>query len=72
MTTCYVATLARYVLVDAANDTDARLRGHAALVELTGSATPIVRTIRPATDDEIDFWRWHQELLAGELARKAR
>jgi hypothetical protein len=70
MTTYYVATLARYVLVDAANETDARERGHAALIELTGNATPNVRTIRPATDDEIDFWRWHQETLAREAGSK--
>ena len=55
MTTYYVATLANYVLVNAANETDARELGRAALVELTGNATPNVRTIRLATDDEIEL-----------------
>ena len=66
MTTYYVATLARYVLGDAANEADARELGHTALVELTGNAAPNIRTIRLATDDEIDFWRWHQEVLGRE------
>ena len=34
MTTYYVATLARYVLVDAESEADARERGRAALREL--------------------------------------
>ena len=34
MITFYVATLARYVLVDAADETEARTRGQAALYEL--------------------------------------
>ena len=66
MTTYYVATLACYVLVGAANEADAREIGGTALVELTGNAAPNIRTIRPATDDEIEFWRWHQEMLGRE------
>lgn len=66
MLTYYVATLSNYVLVNAANETDARQRGHAALVELTGNATPNIRTIRLATDDEIELSRWHQEMLDRE------
>lgn len=72
MTMYYVATLANYVLVDAADETDARELGRAALIELTGNATPNIRTLRPATDDEIDFWRWHQETLAREAGPKIR
>lgn len=72
MTTYYVATLANYVLVDAANETDARELGRAVLAELTGSATPNVQTIRLATGDEIELSRWHQEMLAREAASKFR
>ncbi len=66
MTTYYVATLACYVLVEAGNEADARELGRAALVEITGNAAPTIRTIRPATDDEVEFWRWHQEMLGRE------
>ena len=66
MTTYYVATLATYVLVDAADELEARELGHASLVQLTGNATPNIRTIRHATDDEIELGRWHQENLDRE------
>jgi hypothetical protein len=72
MTTYYVATLVNYVLVNAANESDARQRGHAALVELSGNATPNIRTIRLATGDEIELSRWHQEMLARDAALKIR
>lgn len=68
MFTYYVATLANYVLVNAANEADARELGRAALVELTGNATPNVRTIRLATNDEIELSRWHQEMLDRETS----
>ena len=60
MTTYYVATLAAYVLVDAKNELDARERGYAALHDLyandgRGGATITIRTVRPATDDEIEL-----------------
>jgi hypothetical protein len=77
MTTYYVATLARYVLVEAENDADARERGHAALHELyadlreqLGKEVPInIATLRPATTEEIELWRWHQEMVAGESGK---
>ena len=77
MTTYYVATLARYVLVDADNEAAARELGHAALHELYtdlrqrwGKEVPIeIRTIREATTDEIDMWKWHQQMLAKEKQR---
>jgi len=28
-----------------------------------------IRIVRPATDDEIDLWRWHYEMVAAEKAR---
>ena len=76
MTTYYVATLARYVLVDAENEADARERGHAALHELyadlserPGREVPInIMTVRPAAEDEIVLWRWHHEIVARERA----
>jgi hypothetical protein len=77
MTTYLVATLARYVLVDAENGADARQRGHAALHDLyadlrerLGREVPInILTVRPAADDEIELWRWHHEMLAREAVR---
>ncbi len=69
MTTYYVATLANYVLVDATNEIDARQLGRAALTELAGNATPNIRTVRPATCDEIGFWRWSQNAVTQEEQR---
>jgi len=71
MTMFYVATRARYVLVEAANDTDARRLGQPALRELhaeidqrIGRDVPVeIHVVRPATRDEIELWKWHQELL---------
>lgn len=72
MTTFYVATLARYVLVEAEDESAGRIAGRAALHELyadirerLGREVPIeIRTIRPATTDEIEFCRWNEETLA--------
>ena len=67
MTTYYVATLARYVLVEAASDAEARYRGHDALLELyakDGAVDDVsinIRTVRPATEDEIQFMNWHRK-----------
>jgi hypothetical protein len=69
MTTFYIATLARYVLVDADNESDARERGFAALRDLyaddgRAGAAINIRTVRPATDDEIELQGWHTEYVA--------
>jgi hypothetical protein len=73
MTTYYVATLARYVLVDAPDEQAARTAGRAALDALArdeGRSGPIeIRTVRPAPPDEIELERWHDEALAREAAR---
>jgi len=74
MTTYLVATLARYVLVDAESESEARRLGQPALYDLyadvrerLGKDVPIeIRTVRPATDDEIDLWKWHHEMVARE------
>jgi len=66
MTTYYVATLARYVLVDTKDEADARERGGAALHELSPDMPINIRTVRLATDDEIEFQRSHDEAVAGE------
>jgi len=66
MTTYYVATLAKYVLVDSENEADARQRGHVALRELDGDRPIHIRTIRPATNEEIELQRWHQDMVAAE------
>lgn len=70
----YVATLARYVLVEADNEADARERGYAALYDLysdvrerLGMEVPInIRTVRLATDEEIQLGRWHHEMIVAE------
>ena len=72
MSTYFVATLARYVLVEAAGETEARERGqadlhalYADLRERLGRKVPIeIRTVRLATADEIELWRWHHEMVA--------
>lgn len=77
MTTYYVATLARYVLVDAADETQARELGRAALHDLyadlrerLGRDVPIeIRTVREATGDEIELWTWHHNMLKAEAKR---
>jgi len=71
MKTYYVATLARYVLVDANNEAEARSLGYDALHALYedmrakhGRDIPIdIKTIRLATDAEIDLWQFHQRML---------
>jgi len=71
MTPFYVATRARYVVVEAANEIDARLLGQPALQELhadlgkqIGRDLPVeIHVVRPATSDEIELWQWHRELL---------
>ena len=73
MTTFYVATLARYVRVDADDKSSARLAGHAVLHDLDlrlGRDVPIaIHTVRAATADEIEFWNWHCEMVVREAAR---
>ena len=78
MTTYLVATLARYVLVDAANEDEARALGQVALHDLyadlrerLGKDVPInILTVRPATDSEIELQRFHDEMMAREAARR--
>lgn len=80
MTTWLVATLARYVLVEAEDETTARELGRVALYDLYadsreryGREVPIkILTVRHATDAEIDLWRWHHEMLAREAEWQAR
>jgi hypothetical protein len=75
-TTYYVATLAHYVLVDAASDDEARSLGAVALQDLyadleDGPAADVpinILTIRPATDEEIELQRFHDEMVAREAA----
>ena len=70
MTTFYVATRARYVLVEATNAIEARRLGEPALQELhadvaqrIGRDVPVeIHVVRPATDDEIELMNWHREM----------
>jgi hypothetical protein len=74
MKTYYVATLARYVLVDADTDTEARSLGHAALHDLyadvrqrLGREVPTdIVTVREASADEIELCDWHHRQVEGE------
>ena len=76
MTTYLVATLARYVVVDARDEAHARELAYPALHALfadvrerLGREVPIeIHTVRPATTDEIDLCRWHHEMVAREQA----
>jgi len=72
-TTWYVATLTRYVLVDALDESTARVLGLPLLGDLCADLTArnpgyqvAIRTVRPATPDEIDLWIWHHEMEARE------
>jgi hypothetical protein len=77
MTTYLVATLARYVLVDAESESEARRLGQPALDDLyadlrerLGKDVPIeIRTVREATQDEIDLWNWHHKMLKQKSKR---
>lgn len=74
MTTYLVATVTRYVLVDAEDEEHARELGLVALYDLyadlrekLGRDVPItIHTVREATREEIDLWTWHHEMLAKE------
>lgn len=80
MTTYFVSTLARYVLVDAPDEAAARELGRPALYELyadvrarLGREVPIeIHTVRPATTDEIDLMKWHNLMVARETEYAAR
>jgi hypothetical protein len=77
MTTYYVATLAKYVLVEAENEAQARELGRVALEtlhsetgRLLGKDLPVnILVVRPATTDEVEFYRWGEEVLAQECAK---
>jgi hypothetical protein len=79
MTAYFVSTRARYVVVDAETETEARERGQVALHELyadlrerLGREVPIeIHTVRPATTDEIDMTKWHNEMMAREARNEA-
>jgi hypothetical protein len=74
MPTYYVATLARYVLVEAPDPAAARMLGEQALVVGAPPGRPPaeVQVVRPATADEIDLMGWHAANVAAEAARAAR
>jgi hypothetical protein len=70
----YVATLARYVLVEAENADQARELGRLALHDLyadvrerLGRDVAVnIRTVRLATADEVELCTWHREMIASE------
>lgn len=74
----YVATLARYVLVEAENEAQARERGLPALHALyadvrakAGHVVPInILTVRPASEDEIQLQRWQVETVTKETRNR--
>ena len=79
MTSYFVSTRARYVVVEAENEAQARELGQIALHELyadlrerLGREVPIeIHTVRPATTDEIDMTKWHHEMVAREAKNEA-
>ena len=69
MTTFYIATRACYVLVEAADEGHARALGLPALAALfreqLGKDVPVeIHSVRPATADEIELQKWHDEMVA--------
>lgn len=62
----YVAILAKYVLDAAADEAEARRLGGIALESLRLRALIHIRTVRPATPEEIQLQRWHAEVVAAE------
>jgi hypothetical protein len=76
MNTYYVATLAKYAVVEAADESTIRVAGHAALYDLyaddrerQGHVVPIeIRTVRLVTAEEIEDLKWHQEKLVRATA----
>lgn len=69
MTTYYVSSGFRYVIIDAEDEAAARIVGlealHDDLQKHIGRDAPIsIHTIRPATDDEIEMNDWHNEIVA--------
>lgn len=62
VTTYYVATLARYVLVEAESDEQARRAGEKALAALCPNLPIAIRAVRAATLDEIELWKWHHDI----------
>ena len=77
MTTYFVATRFRYVLVDACDESEARELARPLLYELYADVRqrldrdfPIeIHTVREATPGEIDLWKWHHEMLRDEEER---
>jgi len=65
MKTYLVATVARYVLVDAENESSARNLGKIDLQKLYDdpNRTIEIHTVREATADEIQLWDWHHEMV---------
>ncbi len=72
MTIYRVATLACYVLVEAENETEARQLGQSALEgrlrDERRDAPVVIRTVRPASADEIELRQWHQDATAHDHA----
>lgn len=71
--TYYVATLARYVLIEADGDADARTAAVPALRALyaefgwpTDDLASRIRTVRPATPEERELWHAHRAMMAAE------
>jgi hypothetical protein len=75
MTIYYVATLARYVLVEADDEAQAREKAVPYLgirQPITSEAILRITTVRPATTDEIELSEWHDNMVAREAANKAK
>lgn len=71
MTTYFVATGFRYVLVDVPDESQARELATPKLLELDAGAIERlgdqfeleIHTVREATLEEIDLWSWHHEMI---------
>lgn len=74
----FVSAGFRYVLVDARNKEQARTLAMPKLIELYadmlerfGSQYPInIHTVREATPEEVELWRWHHEMIRKDAERR--
>ena len=74
----YVATLIRYVLVEAESEAQARevaMRRQERYSDLRArqiAQMPVeILKVRPATPDEVEFWPWGEEVSPRRLSRRS-
>lgn len=64
----YVSSGFRYVLVRASNETDAARLSKPKFKALDGRAAEVINNVRPATDDELDLYKFHVKNVRKEAS----